>query len=472
MDIEKIKQGAKIELARRDFFSYCNLMSPSFYKYDREYLINMCNELQDFYESKDEKIMIINLPPRHGKSYTATLFTQWILGKDPKIRIMTGSYNETLSKTFSKNVRNKIQEKKANKDIVVYSDIFPETVIKKNESSMNLWALEGSYSTYLATSPTGTATGFGCKIMLIDDLLKNDTEAFNENVLDGHWSWFTDTMLSRLEQGGKIIIIMTRWASKDLAGRAIEEFASYKPKILTMKAKLDDGSMLCDEVLSLDDFKMKTNSMSEEIVQANYQQEPIDMKGRLYKSFNTYDTLPVDSTGKTNFDRVFSYCDTADQGKDYLVNIIVGQISDVVYVLDVYCTKDGMDTTEHETAKRLTQHEVNVAFIESNAGGRGFARNIEKEMRALGNKKTIVKWFHQSNNKMARILSGATWVMNNFILPYDWSKRWKTYYQIMVSFQKEGKNKYDDPPDATTGIHDKINETGKFKTMNKKTLGL
>jgi len=79
--------------------------------------------------------------------------------------------------------------------------------------------------------------------MIIDDLIKNVEEAYSENTLEKHWLWFTDTMLSRLEEGGKIIIIMTRWATGDLAGRALEHFAEEKKKVrlLTMKAVQDDG---------------------------------------------------------------------------------------------------------------------------------------------------------------------------------------------------------------------------------------
>ena len=207
--MELIKLEAKKELARREFFYFCNLLAPDFYKEDREYLIELCDEMQEFYQSDDE-VLIINLPPRHGKSRTAGLFTQWVFGKNKNEKVMTGSYNETLSTVFSKNVRNGIQEEKADADKIVYSDIFPDVRIKQGDAAMNLWSLEGGYNNYLATSPTGTATGFGCTLMIIDDLIKNAQEAYNSDVLQKHWEWFTNTMLSRLEEGGKIIIIMTR----------------------------------------------------------------------------------------------------------------------------------------------------------------------------------------------------------------------------------------------------------------------
>lgn len=220
---KQIIQGAKKELARREFFSFCSIMAPDFYKSDRSFLATLCGEMQQFYES-NETALIINLPPRHGKSRTASLFVEWILGRNHTEKIMTGSYNETLSTTFSKSVRNSIQEVKADADKIVYSDIFPDVKIKQGDGAMNLWSLEDGYNNYLATSPTGTATGFGCSLMIIDDLIKNAEEAYNETVKEKRWDWFTNTMLSRLEENGKIIIIMTRWATGDLAGKAMEYF--------------------------------------------------------------------------------------------------------------------------------------------------------------------------------------------------------------------------------------------------------
>ena len=112
MDLVLVQLGAKIELARREFFFYCHLKAPDFYKTDRQYLVELCTEFQEFYESEDE-VLIINEPPRHGKSRTAGLFVEWVLGKNQNEKIMTGSYNETLSTMFSKNVRNSISELKA-----------------------------------------------------------------------------------------------------------------------------------------------------------------------------------------------------------------------------------------------------------------------------------------------------------------------------------------------------------------------
>lgn len=451
MDKELIKLWAKCELARREFFFYCNLKAPKFYKLDRKYLFDFCNELQDFYYSEDE-ILIVNMPPRHGKSRTIGLFTEWTLGRNQQEKIMTGSYNEKLSTTFSKNVRNGIQEIKADKYKPVFSDVFPNVHIKRGDGAMNLWSLENGYNNYLATSPTGTATGFGATLLIIDDLIKTAEEAHNENVKDGHWTWFTDTMLSRLEENGKIIIIMTRWASDDLAGKILEEMSDKKIRHINMKALQDDGTMLCSEILSLKSYKSKIKHMGVDIASANYQQEPIDLKGRLYTKFKTYDgALPV-------FKTIRNYTDTADTGADYLCSIDYGiTFSNEAYILDVIYTQKPMEDTEPATAKMLLKDKVGIADIESNNGGRGFARNVKRILKDEYNSNAVsIKPFTQSKNKIARILSNATWVMEHIYYPKDWKNRFPEFYNAMIKYQRAGKNKHDDAPDAITGICETI----------------
>jgi predicted ribonuclease YlaK len=226
---------------------------------------------------------------------------------------------------------------------------------------------------------------------MIDNLIKNAEEAYNENILEKHWDWFTNTMLSRLEENGKIIIIMTRWASSDLAGKALEHFKEEHKKIrhISMKALQDDGTMLCEEVLSKKSYDMKVRAMGEDIASANYQQQPIDLKGRLYSGFKTYNDIPKDINGNPLFTKIKAYIDTADEGKDYLCCIAYGEYQKEAYVLDIYYIKDPMEVTEPNTAKLLNQNGVNIADIESNNGGKGFARAVERILKEkYGSNKT------------------------------------------------------------------------------------
>ena len=456
-DKELIKLEAKKELARRDFWYYCKLLGKKdFYNDRKEYLKDLCNQLQSFIDS-NKKILVINMPPRFGKSYTATLFVQWLLGRNNKLKIMTGSYNETLSSTFAKQVRDMIATEQT-QGVTVYRDIFPDTKIKYGEASMNKWTLEGSQvANYLATSPTGTATGFGADLIVIDDLIKNSEEAYNSNVLEKHIDWFTNTMLSRTEKGFKLIIIMTRWASNDLAGFILSNYDNVVH--INYKAINDDGTPLDEGTLSLEDFEFKTKNMAKEIVYANYQQEPIDIKGRLYNNLKTYNQLPIDSNNNLLFTAYKNYTDTADTGEDYLCSICYGVYNKEAYILDVLYTKDPMEITEPATAKILIENNIKEADIESNNGGRGFARAVERYLLEKYNSNHCkVRWFHQTQNKRARILSNATWVMEHIYFPVNWADRWPKFYKAITTYQKEGKNKHDDGPDVLTGIAEKCNK--------------
>ena len=378
---------------------------------------------------------------------------------------MTGSYNETLSSTFAKQVRDMIATEQT-QGVTVYRDIFPDTKIKYGEASMNKWALEGSQvANYLATSPTGTATGFGADLIVIDDLIKNSEEAYNSNVLEKHIDWFTNTMLSRTEKGFKLIIIMTRWASNDLAGFILSNYDDVVH--INYKAINDDGTPLDEETLSLEEFEFKTKNMAKEIVYANYQQEPIDIKGRLYSEFKTYVDLPKEKVIK-----ISSYCDTADTGEDFLCNIIYADCKDSAYILDVIYTKEAMEITEPMVAEAYKKFNVNIADIESNNGGRAFARNVERITRDKGNYKTVIKWFHQSGNKIARILSNSAWVNANIYMPVDWKNKWPEFAKDIISYQKEGKNKNDDGPDTLTGIAEKTINRNEMRTIDRNILGI
>ena len=167
-------------LNRKAWYSlwqYCQLIAPDFYTEDKAYLKDLCDQLQAFWSS-DERVMVVNMPPRHGKSRTASLFVEWMLGRDPTQKIITVSYNEELSTTFARTVRNTISEVSGDGS-TVYSDIFPMTKIAPGEGSVKLWGTTDG-GKYLATSPTGTVTGMGANLIVCDDLVKNSMEAYND----------------------------------------------------------------------------------------------------------------------------------------------------------------------------------------------------------------------------------------------------------------------------------------------------
>jgi predicted phage terminase large subunit-like protein len=445
------------DIAKKSFYSYCRFMMPHMYSKEHQYLKELCDTLQDFIENKLSKEngspydkLMINMPPRHSKSLTIILFCQWLLGVNRDSSIITTSYSEALSVRMAKSVRDGIQAVKIKPDSLVYSDFFPQTKIKKGDAAMQLWSLEDRHFSYLATSPGGALTGLGGKLILIDDLIKNWYEACNERILDEHLEWYDSTLMSRKEADAKQILIMTRWSSKDIAGRLLERegkewFVVKKP------AKLPNGQMLAPDILNLEEYEKRASTGDAQLIAANYQQEPFDSVDRLYPEFKTYLPALLPEQGV-----IEAAVDTADEGNDFLTAVVYKISKNTAYVLDVIYTQDSMEVTEQQTAVALHKHKTTQAWIESNNGGRGFSRNVERIMReVLGYSGCRVRWFSQTQNKVARILSNATNVVNSIIFPDDWAKRWPQFYSAVTRLGRNEKWVHDDAPDVLTMIIEK-----------------
>lgn len=467
---------------RRNLRKFCNLRKPDFYRPERAYQDVLCNTLQAAYEKKlineetgkPVKYLIINLPPGFGKSYTLANFANWAYGQDIKNKIITVSYNNVIAPEFARTTRDMIlEEGDPMGDPYTTRDFFPHVKVKYGDASVMKWSLEGSYASYLATSFDGTVTGMRGNIIIIDDPIKNDREAANDAVKEGHWNYLKNTLSSRALPGALWIIVLTRWATDDLAGRVIERYPD-KCHVLEMTA-LDvdgpEGVSTCEDLFPTEDLQDKRQTLDPHIWGANYMQRPVDLEGSLYRQFKTYDAVDPDE-----FERIINYTDTADEGTDSLCSISAGVIGRYGYVLDVYCTEDGMETTEPETARRLQLYGVRECLIESNNGGRGFARNVIRHLKDLRCHRCMVTWFHQCKPKKVRILTNASNVMDQLIMPEDWERRWPDYAKHMKRYQRKGKNDHDDAEDATTGIVEMINGDVKGKRRarvgKKRALGV
>lgn len=235
-----------------------------------------------------------------------------------------------------------------------------------------------------------------------------------------------------------------------------------KYRLITKKAyNPDTKEMLNPYILNKEQYDLLIQTVGEDIVRANYDQEPVDLKGKLYTHFLTYMTqdlqTPDNPDGKIVLREIKAIADTADQGTDYLCMIIYGVgLDKKIYVLDIYYTQEHMEVTEQEAAKRLLKYEPNVFRPESNNGGRGWGRNVEANYKELGGRHVIFKPYTQGMNKEARILSNATDVMNNVYYPSDWNIKYRDYYNSMNEYQRQGKNEHDDAEDCTTAMVEEV----------------
>lgn len=304
---------------------------------------------------------------------------------------------------------------------------------------------------YLGTSFGGKLTGMRGNIIIVDDPIKSDKEAVNETVKESHFTFYKNTLTSRILPNALQIIVQTRWATDDLAGRLLAEYP-HRCYVLSLPALDENEKSICEDLYPTEDLLQKRATLDEHIWLANYMQQPIDIKGVLYRAFKTYDVIDTDL-----FERQIAYIDTADEGEDYLCAVIGGVIGRYGYVTGIYYTDNAMEITEPETARLLSLSGTREALIESNNGGRGFARNVERELKKLGCRKCNITWFHQSKNKKTRILVNASNVTEQVILPEGWQKKHPAFYKAVSTYQRKGKNAHDDAPDALTGFVEMIN---------------
>lgn len=164
-------------------------------------------------ERGEIKRLMIFMPPRHGKSELAsTLFPSWYLGRHPEKEIIVSSYSAELAQDFGYKTRNYVNSQE-------YQEIF-KTKLRDDSKGKAKWLTQEGGG-YTSVGVGGAVTGRGADILLIDDPIKNREEAESKTIRDKVWNWYTSTAYTRLEKGGAVILIQTRWHKDDLAGRLL-----------------------------------------------------------------------------------------------------------------------------------------------------------------------------------------------------------------------------------------------------------
>lgn len=454
---EQVKHQARIELARRSFWDFEQLLYPELFTDERKLLKEIAETIQTFIEDSDKHYLVLSVPPGHYKSFTAKNLSLWLMGKDPSTRIIGVANSGDLASMFSTQIRDTILGINVGKGGVKYPEIFPDTKIKYGFATKSKWELEGSSEpSYRATSPTSAITGSRADYFIIDDIIKNHQEAMNANALADHFNFYKNTLFSRTDGDKyKFIFVMQRWATNDLSGEIIKLYGD-DVVVVNYPIEREDGSMLEPTIMSRKKFEEAKKTLDPNILKANYYQQPVDIEGRLYNGFQEWTTLP-DSPQRYN------NTDVADQGKDNLcsINWIKKQDEDgvKVYITDIYYSPEKAEVTEPAVAKMITADQITEAEFESNNGGKGYARNVERELHKLQNFKTVVKWTPQNSNKEARILASSAWNSKNVYMPPNWTSKYPEFAAEVLSYVAGGKNAHDDGVDVLATIYERAANT-------------
>lgn len=469
-ELLQLLQQRAILKARKHLFDFTKHTMPTFagnWFHEKYYDV-----LTDFAYGRIKKLMVF-VPPQFGKSEGSTRrLPAFLLGRDPDKKIAVVSYSAPKARKFNREIQRVI-------DTPEYHQVFPDTHL----NSSNVTTIAGSWlrnadeceivgrrGGFKTVGVGGPLTGEPVDILIMDDIYKDAKTAWSETVRDSIQDWYGTVADTRLHNNSQQLIVFTRWHEKDLAGYLLSKEGSVEDggdwTVLTFPAlkvgppneydPRHEGESLWPERHGVEKL-IKSRERDNHIFESLYQQNPKPKEGLMYKQFKTYRELPTNAKVKK------AVIDTADTGADFLCSIVYAPTPSGYYLLDVLYTAKGMEDTEPMTARQLTKWEVSRTKVESNNGGRGFARNVEKMCRELGNAKTSFSWFHQTLNKEVRIFSHAAEVQNMIYYPEGWDLLWPDFYSVMTGYMAQGKNKHDDAPDALTMI---IEEEKKSKVQN------
>ena len=216
------------------------------------------------------KRLIINMPPRHTKSeFASHLFPAYLLGKNPKLKIIEATHTADLAINFGRKVRDLIDSEE-------YHELFPETELKADSRSAGKW-LTNKGGEYYAAGIGGALAGRGAELFIIDDP-HSEQDAMSDKAMEEAYEWFMAGPRQRLQPGGAIVIVMTRWSKKDLTGRLIKKMAQDQGadqwQVIEFPAILPSGNSLWKEFWKLEELESIKASVSPSKWAAQYMQRP------------------------------------------------------------------------------------------------------------------------------------------------------------------------------------------------------
>jgi predicted phage terminase large subunit-like protein len=368
------------------------------------------------------KRLIINMPPRHTKSeFASYLLPAWFLGNYPGKKVIQTSHTAELAVGFGRKVRNLVDQD-------VYTSVFPGVGLQADSKAAGRWATN-SGGDYFAIGVGGAVTGKGADLLIIDDPHSEQEAALaeiNPDIYDKTYEWYTSGPRQRLQPGGSIVIVMTRWSKRDLTGQVIKSAAQRggeEWEVIEFPALLPSGNPLWPEFWSLKELSALKEELPNAKWQAQYQQNPVSESSAIVKR-EWWQTWEKDDPPNCNF--VLQAWDTAfekSQRSDYSALTTWGVfyhpddtgISQAnIILLNAFRERMEFPKLKQEAIDQYKEWEPDSVIIEKKASG----APLIYEMRAMG---IPVQEFTPSrgNDKISRLnavsdlfASGRVWAPN------------------------------------------------------------
>jgi predicted phage terminase large subunit-like protein len=407
------------EKAKSDFMAYVKYVWPNFI--NGRHHEKMARAFEKVAEGKCKRL-IINMPPRHTKSeFASYLLPSWFLGKFPDKKIIQTSHTAELAVGFGRKVRNLVDSDR-------YKDIFPQVALQADSKAAGRWATNYA-GEYFAIGIGGAVTGKGADLLIIDDPHSEQEATLaetNSDIYDKTYEWYTSGPRQRLQPGGAIVVVMTRWSKKDLTGQVLKAAAQRSGEeweVIEFPAILPSGNALWPEFWSIQELEALRQELPNGKWMAQYQQEPTSdvsaiIKREWWKVWDK-DNPPFCSYLIQSWDTAFLKSERADYSACTTWGIFehpddTGKNQSNIILLNAF--KERMEFPELKE-RAFEEHKYwnpDSMIIEAKAAG----SPLIFELRAMG---IPVQEFTPSrgNDKIARLnavadifASGRVWVPN------------------------------------------------------------
>ena len=382
-ELEEVKGK---EESRTDFLTFVNRMWPAFIS-GRHHKV-----MADAFErvaNGELKRLIINMPPRHTKSeFASYLFPAWYLGRYPEKKVIQTAHTAELAVGFGRKVRNLINQED-------FQEVFPGIELSSDSKAAGRWNTNKK-GDYFAIGVGGAVTGKGADVLIIDDPHSEQDAAvgaYNPEVYDKVYEWYTSGPRQRLQPGGAIIVVMTRWSTRDLTGQIIKSATQREGadewEVIELPAVMPSGDPLWPEFWPIDQLDSLKAELPVSKWSAQYQQDPTSEEGALIKrewwQEWEYENPPHCDAIIQSWDTAFLKTQRADYSACTTWGVFHppnenGESIPNLILLDAYKEKLEFPDLKRAAYEKYWEYEPDQMIVEAKAAG----SPLIFELRAMG----------------------------------------------------------------------------------------
>ena len=366
------KHEAKV---RGDFLSFVKHMWPDFIQGSHHKIV--AKKFNDMAEGKSKRI-IINMPPRHTKSeFASSLLPAWMIGRNPKLKIIQTTHTGELAIRFGRKAKTLM-------DSPEYKQVF-ETRLREDSQAAGRWETAQG-GEYFAAGVGGAITGRGADLLIIDDP-HSEQDALNMTALEKAYEWYTSGPRQRLQPGGQIICVMTRWNTKDLTGmlmQAQKEAKADQWELIEFPAIMPSGKPVWPEYWKLGELETVKASLSLGKWNAQWMQNPTSEEGAIIKREWwrewKHDWIPNLHYVIQSYDTAFLKKETADYSAITTWGLFYPNIDSPLHLMLLDAVKDRFEFPELRR-KALEQYKYwqpEMVIVEAKASGLPLTYELRK----------------------------------------------------------------------------------------------